>query len=218
MNRRNGLALLLAFASGGCSTVVRPSELRPALHPLLERSSHGPPLPLRATSYGALTPTDRDGELAGQRRALVARALRRLDGARTLEGRPVADLALVRAAFGPLRLDAAPERAATVSVLRRRARRREGPPRPADLVFLYGDGGPLRVGVVRRHRPNGVLEVALVTRGAVRTIRLDPRRPHLRRHHGEIINTFVRAKRRGDPAHTAYLAGERLESVRALLD
>jgi hypothetical protein len=210
---RTACGLLLPILVG-CGTIVRPSDLRPPLHPLLE----SPARPAGLDSLGTLDAVDEgavggdaDPDLADGRRALVLRALGRLDGA------DLDDLALVRAAFADARLDGAPE-GMSLAALRERSRPRQGAPRPADLVFFDGAGFGPRVGVVTQVLRGGVVEAAFVTRGAVRRIRLDPRRPDVRRTDGRIVNTFVRPKRRDDPPGTAYLAGQLVESVRTLLD
>ncbi len=205
---------LLVLLLAGCGSLVRPSELRPALHPLLEGSATARPAALPPERDEASSGTDADSELAAQRRALIQRALQALDGKRGLDG----DAALVRAAFAETRLDAAPDAFASVQTLRERSRPRRGRPRPADLVFFAGvDFGP-RVGLVTRVLRGGVVEAMFIARGAVRRIRFDVRRPDERRVDGNIVNTFVRPKRRDDPPGTAYLAGQLVDSVRTLLD
>jgi hypothetical protein len=205
---------LLALLLAGCGAIVRPSELRPALHPLLEGTSSARPSGLQVAEDDPAAGTDADADLAGQRRALVDRALQALDGDHEVHG----DAALVRAAFADARLDCAPEAFTSVDALRARSRPRRGRPRPADLVFFAGaDFGP-RVGVVTRVLRGGVVEAAFIARGAVRRIRFDVRRADQRRVDGGIVNTFVRPKRKDDPPGTAYLAGQLVDSVRTLLD
>lgn len=213
MRVRCALVLLLG-ALTGCGGLVRPSELRPPPHPLLEGFGFGEGAPAPA----ATSERDTQPALAKARRRLIQRNLKRVLGERRLEGEPAADLALVRAAYEGLGLDSAPERASTTGGLRRRARARTSAPRTGDLAFFHEAPGVPRVGVVYARRADGVVEVVCVTRGAVRLTRVDPARPHLRRDGKEVVNTFLRARRPGDKPGSAYLAGALLGDFRTLLD
>ena len=151
---------------------------------------------------------------AAARRAALA-ALGPLVGARTLADAPATDLALVRAAFADA--PGARSHAATLGALRRDARKVSGAPRPADLLFFHGAGGAAEVAIVRSVGGDGVIDAIAVTRGAVRAIVIDSAHPDARRRGGRIVNTFLRARRPGDEAGAAYLAGQLLD-VRSLID
>lgn len=228
---RPSVSLLFATALlCGCAGVVRPTDLRPASHPLLESivprtrmlplARTEPPREARvepAEATEAPRPAVDETRPPDDRAAVRARkaalaALQPLVGARTIDEQPASDLALLRAVYGD-RLDGA----STLAALRRRTAV-VATPRPADLVFFYGAGGAAEVAVVRSVGGDGVIDAVAVTRGAVRTIVVDPGHPHVRRRAGRVVNTFLRARRKGDEAGAAYLAGQLVIDARALID
>ncbi len=189
------LTLALVTPLVGCSSLVRPDDLRPAPHPLLEafgRASAGHLRPLGGTATDDTPPPRAD-----------RRALRRaLDG---LEGRRDLD---------PAGLDRAVGRAAGVDARADGRRIAPSEARAGDmLVFAEAPGVPRRAWV-RARKARGVIEALAVTRGAVRRIVVDPAHPDARRRGGHIVNTFLRARRPDDDPGARYLAGQLLIEVR----
>ena len=182
------------LAGGGCARLVPVSDLRPAAHPLLERVRWSAP----ATRGRVVT---RDP--ARQVREILRR-LAALEGRRTLRGRRIDDALLLREAFG--------SRARAVP------RSRTARPKPADLLIFESGSFGRRIAIVKRVDRRGLLHAAYVTRGAVRTIVVDPARPNTRRAHGRIVNSFVRPRHRDDPPRLAYLAGGLLADIETLID
>jgi hypothetical protein len=138
---------------------------------------------------------------------------RRLDatvGKRRLGRGPLTDLALIRTAFtkGPLSDVTSTDDAWRSTAPVRRAAQ------PGDLLFFQPAPDVPRVCVVRRKLRGGVIEAACATRGAIRWVRVSTRYPDLRRRQGRVINTFLRKRRREDPARARYLAGQLLWQVR----
>lgn len=225
---RPSAPLLLATALlCGCAGVVRPTDLRPASHPLLEsivprtrmlplsrtEPRREPPSPATETPARAVDSTRPPDDAAARRaRKAALTAVEALIGARAIDEQPVTDLALVRAVYGD-RLDGA----STLAALRR-GTVVVATPRPADLVFFHGAGGAAELAVVRSVGGDGVIDAIAVTRGAVRPIVVDPAHPHARRRGGRVVNTFLRARRKGDEDGAAYLAGQLFIDARALID
>lgn len=232
---RTGLLLIAsALLLGGCAGIVRPSDLRPASHPLLEGvAPRSRLLPLAAHTRDAEDPPAKRAE-AGQRppdadepaapsaehpdaqraRAAILARLDELIGQRTIAERPASDVGLLRAAV--VGIDGVRDPGATLANARRSARR-VGRPAPGDLAFFHGAGGAAEVAIVRGARADGAIEAVAVTRGAVRPIVLDPADPHSRRRDGRIVNTFLRARRHDDEAGAVYLAAQLLVDFRTLV-
>ena len=226
---RPSVPVLLATALlCGCAGVVRPTDLRPASHPLLESivprtrmlpisrtepRRESPPPAVTETPAPAVDATRPPDDAAARRaRKAALTAVEALIGARTIDEQPATDIALVRAVYGD-HLDGA----ATLAALRR-GTTAVATPRPADLVFFHGAGGAAELAVVRSVGGDGVIDAIAVTRGAVRPIVVDPAHPHARRRAGRVVNTFLRARRKGDEDGAAYLAGQLLIDARALID
>jgi hypothetical protein len=192
------LALALMTPLFGCSGLVRPDDLRPAPHPLLEafgRPGAGHLRPLGVETPATAPPARRD-----------ARALRRaLD---RLEGRQDVDQAgLDRAVGAALGLGGAPALRSGASVAPSDVRAGDA------LIFVEAPGVPRRAWV-RARKARGVIEAVAITRGAVRRIVVDPAHPHARRRGDRVVNTFLRARRPDDPAGARYLAGQLLVQIR----
>ncbi len=206
------IGIALACLATACTGWVRPSELRPAAHPLLEGLGTGTVAPLDRVSRA---PAPARGHRA--QRAHLGRRLKALKGRRTLGGLPARDLSLVRSAFGPLDLSAAPEAASGPAGLIRRSRVRRGKARVGDLLFFHAAPQVPRVCIVERRR-RSVLQAVCVTRGAVRRVFVDPLHPDARRRGGRVVNSFLRPIRKGDEARAAYTAGRLLREIRTVMD
>lgn len=153
----------------------------------------------------------RDPQVLEARRQ-VSRRLASLTGQRSLDRRAATELALVRHALGGLgtRVDGvdAVDDLWEVSAPQRQA------PEPGDLMFFKPTPTVPKVCVVRQRLHGGVIEASCVTRGQVRTVRVAPGHPNLRRQGGRIINTFLRTKHPNDPPRARYLAGQLLWQIR----
>lgn len=148
-------------------------------------------------------------------RAQVARRLDALISKRKIEGRKATELALLRAAFDGTGYARDAQSVRKIGALRR-AGRRVSAPRTGDLLLFRTAGNTPGLAITRRVRGT-VIEAVAITRGAARLIRLDLRRPTVRRASGRIVNTFLRTIRAGDRPRTAYLAGQLLNQVRDVL-
>jgi len=216
-------ALLAGASSTGCAGISRPSDLRPASHPLLEGVAARTRLlplsrraPTRARSATrSATPAVAPSPAARSTRATIIGRLATLEDKRRIANRPATDMGLLRAAFDGV--DGARSPGSTMARTRRTSRA-VARPRPGDLAFFDGAGGAAEVAVVRAIRRDGTVEAVAVTRGAVRAIVLQPDDPHTRRRAGRIVNTFLRARRPGDDASAVYLAGQLFIDFRTLLD
>ncbi|MCA9538531.1 MAG: hypothetical protein KC620_06565 [Myxococcales bacterium] len=135
-----------------------------------------------------------------------------LEGATTLNGAPLSDLALAHAALP------AAASMTTVDEVHRRARPVGDEARMGDILFFDGAGGAPELAVVVDVNDDGVLEALAVIRGAVRRVKIDRAHPHSRRHKGRVVNSFLRVRRRDDEPQAAYLAGQLLREVRSLQD
>ncbi len=242
--RRRLIPLLALAVSGlvGCAGLSRPSDLRPASHPLLEgvaprtrllplahrapprrsrpksvavepQREAAPPTPVGPKSPP--TPAIDSPSGAEPARAAIVQRLAELEGQARIGERPATDMALLGAALEDLPGVRAP--GASLSSARRNSRRVKRPA-PGDLAFFHGAGGAAELGIVRGLRSDGAIEAVAVTRGAVRAIVVHPGHPHARRRSGRIVNTFLRARRRGDEASAVYLAGQLLIDFRTLID
>lgn len=181
-------------ATAGCAGFVHPSELRPPAHPLLAATMPSWPTSSPATATRA----------APSRRRVVARAA-------ALIGQPLSnDRALLTKVFGEHPLGDARDGAAVWGL----TDAREGVAQGGDLLVLVDDGRGPAVAVVLGRRADGALEAVAVTRGAARRVFVDARHPNRRRRGGQVINTFLRPRRQGDPPNTRYLAGARLIGAR----
>lgn len=240
---RRCVLTLVALALGGlltsgCAGLARPSDLRPASHPLLEGVAPRTrllPLAHRARSKPATRaertetrearptrptveasgPPRSDGPAAAAARKAIAVRLGELDGKRQIDERPASDIALLRAALYDI--DGVQDPGDSLAETRR-ASRPVGRPMPGDLAFFDGAGGAAEVAIVRNRRDDGAIEALAVTRGAVRPIVVHPGDPHTRRRAGRVVNTFLRARRKGDEASAVYLAGQLLIDFRTLID
>ncbi|MCH2137387.1 MAG: hypothetical protein MK101_12575, partial [Phycisphaerales bacterium] len=216
------LVTLSALLMAGCGALQRPSRLRPPPHPLLEavpfpetgrprlqprRNHPKPSLPAkvvaarpekRPTSTG---PTPQSKIPAARPPVKMARILA-LEGRREIDGAPANDRRLLKAAFD---LQATPR----VTGVGRPLDSAE-PPKPGDVVLFAGEGYGPRAGVVVQVGRDGLLEALLVTRGAVRRVVADRRRPHTRRVGARIRNSFIRPLRRGERHDNRVLAGQLL--------
>lgn len=241
---RRCVLTLVALALGGaltsgCAGLARPSDLRPASHPLLEGVAPRTrllPIAHRARSEARPTRAERpetraarpsrpsvetsgpprsDGPGAAAARKAIAVRLGELDGKRQIDERPANDIALLRAALHDI--DGVRDPGDSLAETRR-ASRPVNRPMPGDLAFFDGAGGAAEVAIVRNRRDDGALEALAVTRGAVRRIVVHPEDPHTRRRAGRVVNTFLRARRKGDEASAVYLAGQLLIDFRTLID
>lgn len=233
------LALVWSALGVGCAGISRPSDLRPASHPLLEgvaprtrllplarRADRRAPAEARAPERakpetttaprGSSRPVEQapSPKAPDARRAIVAR-LDALEGQRRIDERPASDIGLLRAALSDMRgvRSPGPSIAAT-----RRSSRPVARPRAGDLIFFDGAGGAAEVAVVRAVRDDGAVSAVAVTRGAVRRIVVHPDDPHARRRAGRIVNTFLRARRADDEASAVYLAGQLFIDFRTPFD
>jgi hypothetical protein len=133
-----------------------------------------------------------------------------------LVGRPLigqerpSDLGLVNAAYADFNLSAA-----SVGELYGRGAPVGRYPTPADIVFFNGEGGSPQLGVVTGVYRDWVMDVATVTRGRVRIIRLFPGARHLRTARGRVYNSFLRRKRKTDRRGAPYLAGQLVVGYRS---
>lgn len=234
------LALALGVMAVGCAGISRPSDLRPASHPLLEgvasrtrllplsdrapererreRRATRPAAPAKPPATARPAPTPRPGATSPDRPSTRDALVRRMDalaGSRRIADRPATDMGLLRAVFDTV--DGVREPGETVSSARR-AGRAVTRPRPGDVAFFDGAGGAAEVALVHRLRDDGAIEALAVTRGAVRPIVVHPDDPHARRRAGRIVNTFLRTRRPDDEASAVYLAGQLLIDFRTLLD
>ena len=91
-----------------------------------------------------------------------------------------------------------------------------------DIIFfdtLTRDGGDQRacgdrVGVIERVDPDGRITFSEASGGEIRRSYVDPRAPLRRRDDGgEVLNSFLRPKKIGDPDGTRHFAGEMLCGV-----
>jgi hypothetical protein len=93
--------------------------------------------------------------------------------------------------------------------------------RPGDVIFFdtrsREDAAPTcadRVGIIERVDPDGRITFLEARAGLMQRGYVDPRSPMQRRNErGEILNSFLRPKRIGDPERTRYFAGEMLCGV-----
>jgi hypothetical protein len=92
--------------------------------------------------------------------------------------------------------------------------------RPGDVLFFDSRGaGPEldcadHAGIVESVAPDGRVSFVEARGGQVRHSFVDPERPTLRRdERGQVLNTFLRAKRVDDPDGARYYAGEMLCGV-----
>lgn len=247
MNRWRPLLLTASIAllamTSGCAGISRPSDLRPASHPLLEgvaprtrllplarrtttreakkkrpetRASVAPSAKTKAPQKPPVRSESRlPSPPARATRAAIVKRLSTLEGQRQLDERPASDVRLLQATFDGV--DGAREPGSTITATRR-ASRPVDRPRPGDLLFFHGAGGAAEVAVMKARRDDGALEATAVTRGAVRSIVVHPDEPHTRRRAGRILNTFLRTRRPDDEAGAAYLAGQLFIDARTLID
>lgn len=248
--RRRLIPLLALAVSGlvGCAGLSRPSDLRPASHPLLEgvaprtrllplahraapsrrRSQPAPVEPAEprreaapstpadeSPPPGPTPPASESPTGAEPARAAIVQRLAELEGRARIDDRPATDMALLKAALADIPGVRVP--GASLASARRNSRRVKRPA-PGDLAFFHGAGGAAELAVVRGLRADGAIEAVAVTRGAVRPIVVHPEHPHARRRSGRLVNTFLRARRRGDEASAVYLAGQLLIDFRTLID
>lgn len=198
-------------ASSAPST-ARPTPVAAQARTEAKRAAPRPTETERSAARRTAPKADTDAQ-AGPDPKTIKRRLRTIDGQRTIEDRRITGLDLVRHVF--------PERfgdAQRIRTLRSEGVRVSGPPRTGDLLFFSGAGGSPEVAIVWGVNRSGVIDARAVARGAVRSIKIDPGNPHLRRHNGRIVNTFLRRIRRGDGPTERYLAGQLLTDVRRLSD
>ena len=88
--------------------------------------------------------------------------------------------------------------------------------RPGDIVFFQSLKNVPPLGVLRRQRTDGTLELIAISRGQIRQIKAHVHRRSRRRAHGRILNSFLRFKRPGDAKRTPYLAGQLITAIRRL--
>lgn len=187
------LALLMPLV--GCSGLVRPDDLRPAPHPLLE--AFGRPGAGHLRPLGEAAPDTTPRARADAR--AVRRALDALDGRRDLDQAGLERA--VAAALGVAEVaDGAPVSPAEARV--------------GDVLLFAAAPDVPRRAWVRARRARGVIEALAITRGAVRRIVVDPAHPHARRRGDRVVNTFLRARRPEDDAGARYLAGQLLVGIR----
>ncbi len=188
------LLLLSALAlATGCVGLVRPDDLRPPPHPLLEgwmRPTHG------GVQRGR--PGLANGRaIDAAARQRVRRALDAVTGRTDLD-----EAGLASEVSAALRLT---DRDALTSPARAIAPARAA---PGDRVRFARAPHVPTAGWVRRRLPGGTLEVVTITRGAARRILVDPRHPDERRRGGRVVNTFLRPRSPDDAAGARYLAGQ----------
>lgn len=206
---------LSAALASGCGALQRPSPLRPPPHPLLEavpfpqtRYAHARARRPRPAARPAAEPPRPSRDFSPKGSADLS-SLSALEGHRVVGGRPASDQALIEVAYGD---DAPSPTAIGRPLIRGEA------PKPGDVVLFAGDGYGPRSGVLMQVDRDGQYEVMFVTRGAVRRIYLDPRRPHTRRVGDDIRNSFIRPLRRGRAHDNRVLAGQLLAGFRRVED
>lgn len=184
---------------------VAPSRVAPAA-PSREASQSAQPSPSAHRHIPLNDP---------QWRAKLTQRLETLQGLRQLEGQPVQDLSLLRAAFSPLR--GALANAQNASDIRRLSVPSRRTPVEGDLLwFEEGEGVPT-VCVVHSQLKNQVIQAACALRGAIRWVHVDPQNPTTRRDPRGIRNSFLRVRTPQDAPGLAYLSGALLREVRTPL-
>ena len=205
------IQVLFVVVITGCGALERPTLSRPPSHPLLNVASWLSPDSNRNSGQLRIGPHIKLPDTRHDARQFQ----RNLNGLNPAQYRSNSHVFnLVRATYRGTTISATMNAVRNVAELKAKGQRTDARVKPGDIIFFRRAAKvPILAIVKRRTSDGGVLAVGPV-RNRLREIKIDLRHRSTRRSGLRVLNSFIRAKRPGDPPRTAYLAGQLITQIR----